>query len=151
MVAKYGSAISVWFNSIYDRAYTALVKESVPSGFRSIILVMRVTGIWPTASTDTSRYKWLFIGTFVFVAVLFPLSMFVNIIFAHSVEEAMDFSFASLSCCVTTYRSECFYWQHQHIRELFRIHERLARRLSHNRVDAVARMNTHIHFVLFIW
>lgn len=148
---KLGLCASAWLKRTYNRHYAVLVKEFVPSGFKSHVLMMRVTGVWPTAD-DPSWYKWLTIAFFSFVGLLFPLSLLVNVLFANSIEEAMDYSFTSLSCWSSSFKTSMIFWQRQRVRELFRIHGRLSHGFGHNAEHhtRVAQINTRVHVYLSI-
>lgn len=57
-IAHISGAVGARVTSWVQRLYTAVVTEDIPHGFRSQVLLMRVTGAWPT--TDNSfLYKCL--------------------------------------------------------------------------------------------
>lgn len=132
---------------IRNQIYNNLVKEKIARGFRSYVLVMRVAGFWPTVD-DTLWYKLLTFAFYAFLAILFPLSMFFNVFFAHTIEETMDRLFYVSVVVVVTYKSYIIYKHSDNIRELFRIHTNLLpEHTDHN--DRVARVNNRVHLSLF--
>lgn len=120
----------------------ALLNEYVPTGWRTHVFVMRVTGVWPTPN-DSGSYKWLTMAFFFCVGILNPLLQFFNFFFVMSIQDAMDFSFLTLTCIATSCKVAIIYWQRHHIRELHRIHADLLRRAEHN--DRVAHINYDLH------
>lgn len=138
-----GSRAAAWLDRIIARLYAAVVKEDIPPGFQSHVFVMRLTGLWPTA-TDSPKYKWLTIAFFTYVGILGSLSQFANIFFVNSVPEAMESQFLSLTCCATTIKAAIIYWRRDDIREMFRIHVALSG--SGSGIDKrIVRMNLFIH------
>lgn len=132
-----------------DNIYAALVNEYVPPGFRSHVFVMRVIGNWPTAN-DSPWYKLLTIAYFSLVGLVLPLSQFINIFFAQSVSEAMNYLFLSISCLTAAFKAAVLYWQRDRIRDFFRIHTSYVRsgRYNAKRFDRIVRTNLRAH-VLF--
>lgn len=131
-----------WFH----RIYASQVKEEIPYGFQSHVLVMRMTGVWPTA-TDPSWYKWLTAVYFVMVGISLPLLVFSNIFVASTIEEAMDHIFTSLSFWMVAFKSGFIYGHRNSIREMFRTHARLLTGAEHH-VD-VARSNIRMHVYFY--
>lgn len=115
---------SFGLNRLCGHIYSSTVKEYVPIGLRSHMFVFRVSGIWPTAD-DSHWYKLLTITFFVFVGIIFPLSLFAEILLANSIEEAMKHSFVTLTCGATTFKAGVIYWRRNDIRSFYRIHVRL--------------------------
>lgn len=138
-----------YLHRIARRFYAAQLNEYIPPGLRSQVFVMRVTGVWPTP-TDSYCYKWVTFIFFCWVGILNPLLQFVNIFFATSVQDAMDYSFLSLTCFSTAAKAAIIYRRRDNIRQLFRIHVDLLRRAgrNENHYDPVARMNCGIHMFI---
>lgn len=132
---------------IVGRIYAALVKEYVPPGFRSHVFVMRVLGVWPTPD-DSVWYKALTLTIFLSVGFLFPLSLFVNVCYASSIEEVIDQSFISLTCWTIACKASFIYWRQKSIRELFRIHAALLCDAVKPITDPIARQNFSAHIFL---
>lgn len=131
------------------RIYGAQVTENVPLGFRLQIFLRRVMGLWPMAD-DSRWYKWLTISFFLLVAIIFPITIFVNIFYANSIDDAMEQCFISLTCIVNTLKAGVVYWRLHSVRELFQIHAKLLRggeygAKIHNRI---ARSNIRIHLII---
>lgn len=137
---------STWLHRLCGRIYDSLVKEDIPRGFRSYVLVMRVAGFWPTAG-DLRSYKWHTIAFYVLLGMLFPLSMCVNVIFVNSIDEIMERFFYLSAICIVTYKSCIIYWRCDNIRELFRIHGSLLPEHTQHH-DRVAHINKRVHFLL---
>lgn len=137
--------IPEWISRSYDKIYASQVKEYIPRGFRSHVFVMRVTGIWPTAD-DSAWYKRLTIAFFSFSGILFPLSMFINVVWAKSIQEAMDRLFFSLTLSTVTFKSAVIYWRNENIREIFRIHASLLPKNAQSNKQIV-RVNFTVHLV----
>lgn len=137
---------------LLGRIYATQVKDIVPPGLRSHVFLMRVTGVWPTA-IDSPSYKWQTVAFFFFIGVAFPCSQFANIFFTTTIEEAMDFSFTSLSVWTSAFKTAVIYWRRDNIRELFGIHGQLSygsgRIADTNR--RVARLNTLVHVILTLF
>lgn len=137
-----------WLLNVRDKIYMPDVEEYVPSGLRSHVFMMRVTGIWPVATVNSSAYKWLTIVIFTVIGTIMPLSMFINVLFAHSMQEAMDYTFA-LTGWATTVKAGVLYWHGDSIRHIFRIHAKLLRGGQHNANNeriANLNLNTHLSF-----
>lgn len=142
-----GSRVTSWV----QRLYTAVVTEDIPHGFRSQVLLMRVTGAWPT--TDNSfLYKCLTIAFFSFVGIFFPLSLPMNILFIDfKIDDALQHSFASMPAFAATFKVVVIYWRLDNIRAFFRLHTAMLSRGGRRDAaanDQVARMNIRIHAVL---
>lgn len=134
-----------WFGHIYGRIYAAVVNEDIPSGLRSHVFIMRVTGIWPTAN-DTRRYNWLTIGIFIVFGLLSSLSLFVNLFFVNTIEEVTTHLFISLSCAICTFKAAIIYWQRDSIRELFGVHAALSSDvICNDRYNRIVRLNYRVH------
>lgn len=130
----------------FNRLRKKILPEDLPSGVTSQVLVMRATGLWPTA--DNPRwYRWLTITLFAFAGIVFPLSLLANIIFATTIQAAMDHLFFSLTCWTVTFKAIVIYRQHNAIRENIRIHAELQRSTVLD--DSIARTNLRIHIALF--
>lgn len=135
-----------WFAGVIAKIYAAHIRESIPFGFQPSVFVLRVTGIWPTTN-DSRWYKWLTIAFFLFVGCLFPLSMFINFVFANSLEESMNQLLVPMAAWNTTFKAGIIYWQRNRIRELFCIHASCARTedTDHTRFG---RLNFRVHIVI---
>lgn len=141
-----------WLKRTIGRLYATLVKDEIPFGFRSHVFVMRITGIRPTA-TDSPLYKWLTIAYFLFVGIIFPLSLFMNTLFAHSIEEALEPLLIALLCWANASKAAVIYWHRNSIRDISRIHADLLRdadRNAANEHEQIGRKNFNIHAVLTI-
>lgn len=129
-----------------DTIVATHVKEDIPSGLRSHVFILRVTGVWPMAD-DSRWYKCLTIAFFVFVGILIPCSVCVNILFSHSFDEALDHLFLSITIWATTFKRSVIYWRRDSLRELFGIHAGLLhddeRNASNN--DRIASTNFRMH------
>lgn len=139
-----------WFNRVVAQIYAIHIKEIIPFGFQSHVFLMRVTGIWPTTN-DSRWYKWLTIAFFLFVGVLFPFTMFVNIFMVNTIQEAMDHSFLSLSCWTSAFKACVIYQRRDSLRKLFIIHGNLCDDSSNRhkeRLDRIAWINIRIHTAL---
>lgn len=134
-----------------SRLYAALVTEYVPHGFRSHVFALRVMGLWPLPD-DQRWYKWLTITFFLVVGILFPLTQFVNIFYANSMEEILDSLFLTMTHWANIYKAAIIYWHRNSIREVFRTHEILIRDGDRNATnnDRVAWINIYIHIILSI-
>lgn len=133
---------STYVNHYSDRIYCLLVKEDIPLGFRSHVFIMRVTGIWPTTN-DPQWYKWLTGGFLSSLAILYPLSLFVNTFYAASIHDAMDHLFTSLTFWTVGFKAGIIYWRCVEIRAIFRIHDKLLT----DDIDRTAHMNTRMHLI----
>lgn len=130
------------FNRICHKIYAAQVKEDIPPGLQSHVFEMRISGFWPTVD-DSRYYKWLTIGMFLFVGVIFPLSLFVNMFFVASVLEAINHFFLSMTHSSTIFKMCIIYWQRERIRELFRINVGLSHGAEYT--NQIARTNVRLH------
>lgn len=135
------------FARVCTKVYITIVSEHIPPGFRSYIFVLRVTGIWPIA-TDTSYYKWLTIVLIIFIGILFPLSLFINVFHATSIHSAMSHFFLSLTVGLTALKLGIIYWRRSSIRDLFRIHFGLLH--DGENYDMIARINFLVHIIISV-
>lgn len=129
--------------------YAAQVKEYVPPGLRSHVFVLRLTRIWPT-DVDGQWYKWSTAAVFTWLGIVLPFSVFVNIFYVDTIQEAMDHTFIPLSGWGTAFKASVLYWRRDNIRQLFRIHASLLHGTGenvqiHNRI---AGTNMGMHGVL---
>lgn len=76
---------------------------------------------------DSRWYKWLTFAVFIIVGLLFPLSLFVNIIFATTIEEAVEHTFLTLTGWTIAFKAGILYWRRNVLRDIFRIHTSLLR------------------------
>lgn len=141
--------LTQWLRQMLGKLNAAQVEEDVPPGFRSHVFVLRTTGVWPTPD-DPRWYKWLTIAAIATIGIFNPLSLFVNILFVTSIVEATDHVFLSLTCMTTIFKVSVLYWQCNHIRRFFRIHETLSRNIEPDSENSgrVARVNFHVHIAL---
>lgn len=140
------SRASTWLNHTIDRIYDSLVGEHIPRGFRSIVVLMRLTGAWPSID-DSPWYKRLAIAYLIFIGILFPLTLFVNVLYATTIEEIMNRLFYVTIIPVEAFKSCIIYWRCDKIRQLFRIHTSLLADHTENS-NRVARENNLVHFTL---
>lgn len=150
-IRKFGERALAWIERIVDRHHTELVKEDVPRGFRSHVLVLRLTGLWPVKN-DSLWYKWLTVAFILLLGIFPSLLLFVTLRYANSVEEAMDRSFIGVTCLMDAVKACTIYWQRERIRGLFRIHIRLSRNSARHAAnsDRYAQMNFNIHTAMSI-
>lgn len=143
------SSAMKWLSGIYFRVYATLVQEDIPPGYRTHVLVMRVTGAWPTAN-DPHWYQWLTIALFLFAGIISPISMSVNIFYATSVQEFIQLSFASVSAWSAIIKMFLIYWRRDSIRAFFRIHKCMLNSAGRqaDADDRVARTNSRVHTIL---
>lgn len=142
--------LSQWFNRFGDKIYATHVKETFPSAVRSHVFVMCASGIWQTG-VESRPFKWLTFALFIVIGIIFPLSLFANVFFVSSIEEAMDHVFLSLSCWATAFKTAVIYWRRDSIRELFRIHAKLTRDTIRN-AKSIDGVNFGIHaYFTFIY
>lgn len=133
--------VEKWFNRVHNMQ----LNEYVPPGLRSHVFVMRMMGMWPSTN-DSPSYKWLAVTLLLPIGLLFNLSLFVNIFFVTTMENAMR-SCLSLSGWVVTFKAVIFYCRCNSIRHLFHIHVILLRDDGHDveKLNRNARLNTLIH------
>lgn len=136
-----------WLHHAMQHIYATLVQDNIPRGFRTHVFVMRMTGLWPSADHDSRAYKWLTISFFLFVGFVYPFSLFMNVLFANSVEEAMDHLFLSSTVLATVMKAAIVYWRSNSIRDLFYIHSDLLSGIEVNFVS-VAHNNVRVHMAM---
>lgn len=146
-----GLRVMMWLNHFIHRLYAVHVKEYVPYGFRSHVFVMRVTGGWPMAGARDSRwYPCLSITLFTFVALIYPLSAFINIFFARTIEGSMQQCFLAQICWANAFRAAALYRRRDNIRQLFRIHTEFTLADDDHQTQQNAGNNPNIHVTLTI-
>lgn len=142
--------------SAWRRLYAAVVTEYIPPGFRTHVFVARVTGVWPTA-TDSHWYKWLTVSYFLFVGFVLQFTIFINLVFVHTIEQSANPIFLSVEAWCIAFQVGVIYSRHKSIRELFRIHANLSSDVECNvgTNERVAHQNYLVHLGLavlyFFW
>lgn len=114
------------FNQIYERVFSDQIKEYIPPDVKPHVFFLRITGAWPSKNRSF-LYIMLTIAYFSLIGILFPMSQFINIFYAVSIDEAMDFSFLSVACWGPAFKMFVMYSQQENIRKLFRMHEDMMR------------------------
>lgn len=134
------------FDRACDKIYGAVVKEDVPYGYRSLVFVMRLIGIWSTAN-DSYGYRFQALTLFMFVGILMPFSVFVMAFYFNSIQEAMELTASSLSYWTIALRTAITYWRSDSLRDVFRIHTKLtsSKGSSTEKNERVARVNFLVH------
>lgn len=141
-------SVSQWFERICNTIYAASVKEDIPKGLRSHVFAMRVTGIWSTPD-DSPWYKCLTFTIFFSQLILSPVSMLIVVLYASSIQEAVNYSMLPVPCWSISIKSFILYWQRENVLEIFRVHERLLRRDSSNAIrhGQIAPIYFYIHVI----
>lgn len=116
----------------------AQARKDIPREFQSHIILLRISGLWPTAYASC-WYHWLTIVMFLSVGVVFSLSLFVNIFVVNSIGESMHSLFLPLSGWATLFKAAVIYYHRDNIRKLFRIHVDLSRDVGRH-VEIIARV-----------
>lgn len=129
--------------------YAAVVKEDVPAGFRTYVFMLRSTGVWRSPN-DSVWFKLWSLTYFLTVGILFPFSLFMNVFFADSIQDAMNHFYLPMTQWSTALKVAIIYWRCDNIRDLFRIHAKLVHADSPNtdRHNRIARTNFRIHVLL---
>lgn len=149
ILSKFISLAMMQFEKSLVRLFVAVVKadkEDMPSDFESHVFVARVTGLWPTAN-DPQWYKWLTIAFFIFVGILLPIFLGVNLLLVTCTEDIIKYSFEVLFCVATTLKAGIIYYRRANIRDLFRTHATLTRATSINtrHIDRMSHLSTRVH------
>lgn len=138
-------------NRVVGQVYSTLIKEFIPSGFKTQLFVMRVTGMWPTVD-DPCWYKWLTIAALLLVTILSPMSLCVNLIFANTIEEIIEHATIPLNLWMIAIKAGLFYRRRHNLRDFFGIHAGLAQGAGRNTmtIDRVARANSRVHIAIMV-
>lgn len=121
------------------------VEKDIPHDYKSHVFVLRVSGVWPMAE-DSCCFKCLTIVFLILVAVIFPLSLPMNILLVDfKIQIAMQYSFAALSALAATIKIAVIYWRRNDIRAFFRAHTTMSRDGNTAAHNHVVRMNIQIH------
>lgn len=135
------------FGLIYDNIFANQIKEYIPPDMKPQIFVLYVTGFWPPKK-KSFLYDMLSFIYFVFIGVVFPLTLFLNIFFAESIDEAMNYLFISITCWNSAFKAAVIYSQRENIRKLFHMHADMLRggsSESDRHFDQIARTNVNMY------
>lgn len=135
----------VLLESVVYRQFAVRVKESVPHGFKSHILLLRLTGWWPL-KTDSRWYNSLTIASVFLIGISPSLLQTAILFYANTMEEAMDRLFLGLNCWMTVLKVCTIYRRRDCIRQLFCIQAHLSPHTGRNRC---AQMNFYLHVAIF--
>lgn len=131
-----------WFNRVCDVGFAALVNEYVPPGLKPHVFLMRAMGLLPSANTSSPLYKCLTLTTLISLGIFYPLSLFVNLFYANSIQDVIDQAFISLTSWTVAFKAAVIYQQRDHIRQLFQIDADLSRECDRPKAAHVARINS---------
>lgn len=133
-----------WFEHIYAMH----VSEHIAHGLKSQVFAMRMTGLWPTTH-DSPYYKWLTITIFL-LQIVCPMSMLVVVVFADTIEEAINGVCLVVPCAFIAYQAVILYGQRDNIRRLSEILRATMPSDSHKAAKfyRIARINFLVHVSL---
>lgn len=113
--------------------------EYIPPDIKPTIFIFRHTGIWPpmpkTHLYNLSTVMWLLL-----IGIPFPLTIFVNLYYATTIQQIVDHFLISTTAMFCTLKAINIYWQQRNVRKVFELHATMLNK-SNNKFDDVDEFN----------
>lgn len=98
--------------------------EYIPPDLKPIILVSRISGMWPPMKKSCPYYLLTLI-VFICIGIGCPFTQVMNVMFVDSVTDVMDQCLISITMIASTWKGVNLLMHHGKIREIFNLHREM--------------------------
>lgn len=117
------------------------------------LITFRIFGTWQKPSKFSIFYTIWTLTLFIFVGILFPLSIMLSVVFSNSISEMVDRMAIASSVIVVIVKAINVYKEQKKLEEFFHVAERLDKEITENdhisMFNGMLRFSQQIYFTFF--